>query len=119
MNDKIIAGLVTAVGVVPICALCILGPAAVGSLVAGAFGWIWGLGPILTTALAMISGLLIYGLFRRRRLTGHVGGNRAHDGSPTVADRTDGALPTTAAGSLGQFSDPSLHRRQLDRGDSH
>ena len=118
MNDKIIAGLVTAVGVVPICAVCILGPVAVGSMVAGAFGWIGGLGPILTTALAMISGLLIYEFFRRRRWTEHVSGNRTHDGSPSVADRTDGALPTTAAGSLGQFSDPSLHRRQLDRGDS-
>ncbi len=118
INDKMTAGLVTAVGVVPICAVCILGPAAVGSLVAGAFGWFWGLGPILTTALAMISGLLVYGLFRRRKSTGHVGRKRAYDGSPTVADRIDGAIPTTVSGSLRQVSAPNLHRRKLDRGDS-
>ncbi len=118
MNDKMMAGLVTAVGVVPICALCILGLAAAGSLVAGALGWIGGLGPIVTTALAMISGLLVYGLFRRRKSTGHVGRNRAYDGSPTVADRIDGAIPTTVSGSLRRVSASNLHRRKLDRGDS-
>ncbi len=67
MSDKLIAGAVTALGVVPICAVCILGPAAVGSMVAGAFGWIGGLGPVLTTGLAIIFGYFIYGIVRRRK----------------------------------------------------
>ena len=42
MDDKIVAGAVTAVVVAPICAFCILGPAVVGSLLGGISGWIGG-----------------------------------------------------------------------------
>ncbi len=36
MGEKVVAGIVTAAAIAPICAVCILGPAAVGSLFAGA-----------------------------------------------------------------------------------
>ncbi len=67
MNDKPIAMLVTAAVVAPICALCILGPAVLGSAVAGAFAWFAGFDPVAVLALAVIGAILAYGFFRRRR----------------------------------------------------
>lgn len=67
MHDKIVAGAVTAVVVAPICAFCILGPAVVGSLLGGISGWIGGLSPVLTTGLAIATGILVLGIVRRRR----------------------------------------------------
>ena len=51
MSEKIVAGIVTAGAIAPICAVCILGPAAVGSLFAGAFGWLGDFGPLGIVAL--------------------------------------------------------------------
>lgn len=67
MHDKIVAGAVTAVVVAPICVVCILGPAVVGSLLGGISGWIGGLSPVLTTGLAIATGLLVLQMVRRRR----------------------------------------------------
>ena len=67
MDDKPIALLVTAAVVAPICALCILGPAVLGSAVAGAFAWFGGFDPVAATGLAVIFAILAYGFFRRPR----------------------------------------------------
>lgn len=64
MSEKLLAGLVTAVVIAPICALCILGPAVLGSLLAGTLGWLGGLGPVRTTGLMLIAGVVVYGLVR-------------------------------------------------------
>ena len=64
MSDKLVAGLVTAAAVGPICAVCILGPTFVFSWVSGIFS---GLGPVVATGLAIIAVILTYGLLRRRR----------------------------------------------------
>lgn len=68
MSDKPIAMLVTAVGIAPICALCILGPAVLGSLLAGAFAWLGATGPVLTIGLMIVAGLLVYRTIRRRKV---------------------------------------------------
>ncbi len=39
MNEKPVAALVAALAIAPICAVCILGPAFVGSVLASIFGW--------------------------------------------------------------------------------
>ncbi len=67
MSEKLVAGIVTAVAITPICAVCILGPAAIGSLFAGAFGWVGGFGPLATLALMIAAGALVYRHFLRRR----------------------------------------------------
>ncbi len=102
MSEKLVAGIVTAVAITPICAVCILGPAAIGSLFAGAFAWLGGFGPLATLALMIAAGGLVYRHFLRRRaraLPNHEGstdaGSRAEQaevGWNRVPDgRSDGA----------------------------
>ncbi len=67
MHDKLVAGLVTAVVIAPICAVCVLGPAVLGSVFAGAFGWIAGLSPVATAGLAMVGAIIVYGYFDRKK----------------------------------------------------
>jgi zinc transporter ZupT len=77
VHEKLVAGIVTAAGVAPICALCVLGPAAIGSALAGAFAWLNGAGPFLTVILTAAAGLLIYRTVRRRHTaTGQSGEDR-------------------------------------------
>ncbi len=66
MNEKLVAGMVTAAGIAPLCAVCVLGPAAIGSALAGAFAWLGGAGPSLTVAVMAATGLLVYRTVRRR-----------------------------------------------------
>ena len=68
MGEKLLAGIVTAAVVSPICVVCVLGPAAIGSLFAGAFGWLGGFGPLATIALMIAAGALVYRHFLRRRM---------------------------------------------------
>jgi hypothetical protein len=77
MSDKPIAMLVTAVGIAPICALCVLGPAVLGSLLAGAFGWLGDAGPVLTIGLMIVAGLLVYRTIRRRKVQTQDRGQRS------------------------------------------
>jgi hypothetical protein len=74
MGDKLIAGLVTAAAAVPLCGLCILGPAALGSALAAGGAWIGGL-DLWAMALASAgAGAFAYGLLRwlrRARVLGH------------------------------------------------
>ncbi len=68
MSDKPIAMLVTAAAIAPICALCVLGPAVLGSLLAGAFAWLGDAGPVLTIGLMIVAGHLVYRTIRRRKV---------------------------------------------------
>ncbi len=67
MSDKPIAMLVTAAAIAPICALCVLGPAVLGSLLAGTFAWLGGTGWVLTMGLMIAAGLLAHRTIRRRK----------------------------------------------------
>ena len=70
MGEKFVAGIVTAAAIAPICAVCILGPAVIGSLFGGAFGWLGGFGLLGTIALmiAAAAGVLLYRHFSRKRM---------------------------------------------------
>ena len=70
MVAKFGAGIATAAAIAPICAVCILGPAAVGSLFAGAFGWLGDFGPLGTVAMMIAAGagVLVTRHFSRRRM---------------------------------------------------
>ena len=66
INDKVVAGVVTAAAITPICAVCVLGPAAVGAMFAGAFGWIGEIGPLgIGLAMAIAAGT-IHTIYLRR-----------------------------------------------------
>ena len=83
MGEKFVAGIVTAAAIAPICVACILGPAAIGSLFAGAFGWLGDFGPLGTISLmiAAAAGVLGYRHFLRRRVRMPSGrGGPAHAG---------------------------------------
>ena len=67
MSDKPIAGLVIAAVVAPLCVLCVLGPVILASGVAGAWGWLSGLGPVVVLGLVVLVAALVYGLLRRRK----------------------------------------------------
>ncbi len=84
MSDKPITMLVTAVGIAPICALCILGPAVLVSLLAGTFGWLGATGPVLTIGLMIVAGLLVYRTIRRRKVQTQ---DRAERSEPIPAPR--------------------------------
>jgi hypothetical protein len=62
MNDKPVAGLVTAAVIAPIVALCCLGPTVLASLVGGLVGWMGGLGSAEVAAAAIAAGFVAYGL---------------------------------------------------------
>ncbi len=68
MAEKLLAVVVAAVAIVPICAICILGPAVICSMFAALFAWSGGLGPVLATTLAIGVGIVTLGVFRRRRM---------------------------------------------------
>lgn len=67
MNDKLVAGFVTGAAITPICAVCVLGPSAVGSSLAWITGWFSGFSPVTTTGMAIIAAILVYGFAKRRR----------------------------------------------------
>ncbi len=67
MSDKPIAGLVIAAVVAPLCVLCVLGPVILASGVAGAWGWLSGLGPAVILVFVVLFAALAYGLLRRRK----------------------------------------------------
>ena len=71
MSEKSGAGLAVAAVVVPLVALCCLGPAVLGSVLGGIVGWLGGLGPDAAAGAGIATGLAAYGLFRWRRGRGH------------------------------------------------
>ena len=87
MGDKPIAGIVAAVAIVPVCAVCILGPAVVGSVIGSAFGWIGDINPFPVAALATIGAAIgVVWTKKRRQISGGgdrvLGGLRAADAEP-------------------------------------
>ena len=69
MSDKLVAGLVTAAVVGPICSLCILGPMFIFSW---ATGWFAGLSPVVAGGLAIMAAIGAYGFAKRRKLARQV-----------------------------------------------
>jgi hypothetical protein len=67
MSEKLVAGLVTAVVIAPVCAVCVLGPAAIVSILAGIAGWFGGFDPVIAVGLGLAAGTAVYGIVRRRR----------------------------------------------------
>ena len=67
MSDKITAGLVTFAAILPLCAVCVLGPAAIGSVIAGLAAWLGGFSFWATMLVAVGGAAAIYGLMRQRR----------------------------------------------------
>lgn len=64
--EKFVAGLVTAVVVAPVCALCVLGPAVLASGVGFVFAWLGGFSPVLTTGIAIVMTFLVLGVVKNR-----------------------------------------------------
>ncbi len=60
MSEKPVAALVAALAIAPICAVCILGPAFVGSALAWIFGWFAGPGVIGLTIFVMALGVSLF-----------------------------------------------------------
>jgi CHASE2 domain-containing sensor protein len=67
MGGKFVAWFVTAAAIAPVCAVCILGPAVFGSIIAGMAGWFGGMSAITTAGLFVVAGIVVYEIFRRRR----------------------------------------------------
>lgn len=103
MNDKLVAGIVTAAWIAPLCTVCILGPAVVGSALAAASVWLGGAGPLLAVALALVAGLLVYRtLQRRHEPTGSPGEDQRspHD-RPTETGHQSASRITPATANAG------------------
>ena len=84
MSDKPVAFLVAALAVASVCALCIVGPAAVLS---GVAGWVGGLGPVGAAGVAIAVASMVLGLVRWRN---RARPGRAHaDGRPVVSRSRD------------------------------
>ncbi len=66
MSEKPIAVILASIGVVSLCAVCVLGPVVFGSAIGWAFGWFAGLSPTATIGLAIFAALVVYALFQRR-----------------------------------------------------
>jgi hypothetical protein len=67
MSEKPVATLVAALAIAPICAVCILGPAFVGSALAWIFGWFAGPGVIGLAIIVMALGVGLYLLVKRKQ----------------------------------------------------
>ncbi len=67
MSDKITAGLVTFAAVLPLCAVCVLRPAAVWSILTWLMGWLGGFGLVPAMLASAGAAALVYLLLRWRR----------------------------------------------------
>lgn len=71
MSDKPLAVLLAAVAVAPLCVVCILGPAVIGGMFAGWFGWMRDLSIGQTSILGLVVAMVAIGgakIWRARRL---------------------------------------------------
>lgn len=66
MSDNLLAGVVTAVAIAPLCATCILGPAFLASFFTGITAWFGGFDRVATVAMSLVASLAVYGLIRMR-----------------------------------------------------
>ena len=67
MNDKALAGIMAVIVVAPICAMCILGPAMLGSALAWVSAWFGGMSAVSSMGLAILAGLVVFGFLQRKR----------------------------------------------------
>lgn len=67
MNEKLLAGLVAAVAIAPLCAVCILGPAVIVSLFTGIAAWFSGFDAVVTAGLALVAGIAVLAIVRKLR----------------------------------------------------
>ena len=67
MSDKITAGLVTFTAILPLCAVCVLGPAAVWSILIWPIAWLGGFGLVPAMLASAGAATLVYLLLRWRR----------------------------------------------------
>jgi hypothetical protein len=66
MRENPIAIILTGIGVVSLCTICVLGPAAFGATIGWAFGRVTDLSPMATIGVAIFAALAAGALFRRR-----------------------------------------------------
>jgi len=59
MSEKLMAGVITAVVIAPICSLCIIGPAALGAFFGGMAGWFGGFDLLTIAGSATMVGILV------------------------------------------------------------
>ena len=69
MSDKMLAGLVTAAVVAPICVVCLGGPAVLAAIGGWASGWFSGFGGAASTGLAIAAAVAV-GFIKRRNRSG-------------------------------------------------
>lgn len=98
MNEKLMAGIVTAAGIAPLCAVCVLGPAVIGSAFAGAFAWLGGFGPLLTVAVMVAAGLLVYRTLRRKHKWGGVSSEDWRAPHHPTVENSESEAPGIATG---------------------
>ena len=66
MSEKLLAGAVAALVVVPLCATCIVGPVLFAGLLSGFGAWFGGLDLVITAALVLVVGLAVYAFIHKR-----------------------------------------------------
>jgi hypothetical protein len=66
MSDKMLAGLVTAAVVAPICVVCLGGPAVMAAIGGWASGWFSGFGGAASAGLAIAAAAVAVGFIKRR-----------------------------------------------------
>jgi hypothetical protein len=97
MNDKPVAGVVTALVAVPLALLCCLGPIALGSVLAGVAGWLGGLGVFAILGVVLTAAAAGYGLLRWRWARfRRAGGSEACNmvgGAGALREEADRAIP--------------------------
>lgn len=67
MSEKLLAGLVAAVAIAPLCAVCVLGPAVIASIFTGIAAWLGGFDVIVASGLVLGAGVAVFAVFRKRR----------------------------------------------------
>lgn len=67
MNEKLLAGLVAAVAIAPLCAVCILGPAVIASIFTGIAAGLGGFDVAVTAGLAFVAGIAVLAILRKRK----------------------------------------------------
>ncbi|RCK45988.1 hypothetical protein TH25_17340 [Thalassospira profundimaris] len=68
MNEKLLAGLVAALAIAPLCAVCILGPAVIASIFTGIAAGLGGFDVVVTVGLALVAGVAAVAIVRNRRV---------------------------------------------------
>lgn len=67
MGEKLLAGVVTATAIAPLCAVCILGPAVIASIFTGIAALFGGFDAMVTVGLVLVAGIGVLAAVRRRK----------------------------------------------------